>query len=105
MRTDSATTSPITCALVKPSVLRTPISFRRSRTAMLMVFATTSRMVKVTARPMPLRRRVRLPAMATKLAAKAFSVSVWVWASEFSKRASIALLTSPAFSGSSISTS
>ena len=104
IRTDSATTRPITCRLVKPRVLRTPISFLRSRTAIDMVLATTSRMVKVTARPIPLRRRARFPAMATKLAAKAFSVSVRVWASEFSKRASMAALTVPAWSGSSIST-
>ena len=77
---------------------------RRSRTAMLIVFATTRRIVKVTARPMPLRRSARLPAIATKLAAKAFSVSVRVWASEFSKRPSIAVLTWPAWSGSRIST-
>ena len=104
IRTDSATTSPITCRLVNPRVLRTAISVRRSRTAMLIVLATTRRIVKVTAMPIPFRRRARLPAIATKLAAKAFSVSVRVWASEFSKRASIAALTSPAFSGSRIST-
>ena len=42
--------------------------------------------------------------MEMKPAAKASSVSVCVWASVFSKSASIALLTAPAWSGSSIST-
>ena len=78
---DSATTSPITWPLVKPSVFKTPISLRRSRTAMLIVLATTSRIVKVTAIPIPLSSSARLPAIAMKPAAKAFSVSVWVWSS------------------------
>ena len=42
--------------------------------------------------------------MEMKPASKAFSVSVRVWASLFSKRASMALPISPAWSGSSIST-
>ena len=77
--TASATISPITRPLEKPRVLSTPISVRRSRTAMPMVLAVTSRMVKLTARPMLLRSRARLPAMEMKPARKAFSVSVWVW--------------------------
>ena len=75
----SATIRPMTWALEKPSVLSTAISVRRSRTAMLMVLAVTSRIVKLTARPMLLRSKARLPAMAMKPAAKACSVSVWVW--------------------------
>ena len=69
---------------VKPSVLRTAISVRRSRTAMLIVLAVTSRIVKVTARPMPLSSSARFPASEMKLARKAASVSVLVWASLFS---------------------
>ena len=89
---------------MKPSVFSTPISLRRSRTAMLMVLATTSRIVKVTASPIPFSSSARLPAIAMKLAANAFSVSVRVCASEFSNSPSIAAATSPALSGSLIST-
>ena len=103
-KTASATISPITRPLEKPSVLSTAISVRRSRTAMLIVFAVTSRIVKLTARAMLLSRKARLPAIAMKPAAKACSVSVSVCASVFSNWASMALLTAPAWFGSLIST-
>ena len=77
-----------------PSVLSTAISVRRSRTAMLIVLAVTSRIVNVTARPMPLSSSERLPTSAMKPATNAPSVSVFVCASRFSNSASIALLTS-----------
>ena len=49
---------------------------RRSRTAMLMVFAVTSRMLKHTASPMPFTSAPRSPTMEMKLAVNALSVSV-----------------------------
>ena len=52
--------SAITRLPLKPSVYNTAISVRRSRTAMLMVFAVTSRIVKATAMPTVLSRLVRL---------------------------------------------
>ena len=76
--------SDSTRRLGNPSVFSTAISLRRSRTAMLIVFAVTSRMVKATARPTKLSRKTRLPACAMKLARNACSVSVFVSASLFS---------------------
>ena len=101
----SARISPITCRLVKPSVFRTAISVRRSRTAMLIVFAVTRRIVKITARPMLLRSRARFPIMARKSARKAASVSLLVSASLFSKIPSMARATvAPCFGSSSSTT-
>ena len=72
---------------------------------MLMVLAVTSRMVKLTARPMLFSSSARLPAMAMKPAANACSVSVWVWASLFSNSGVDGLADRrPPASGSSIST-
>ena len=92
--------SPITRPLEKPSVLRTAISVRRSRTAMLIVLAVTRSTVKATARPMPFSSRTRLPAISLKLWMKAPSDSVFVCTSEFSKPSSIALATAAAWAGS-----
>ena len=69
---------------------------------MLMVFAVTSRMVNATARPIPFSSSARFPAIATKPARNACSVSVLVGVSLFSNSASIALLIAPACLGSSI---
>ena len=68
----SPSTRTITRRLEKPSVLSTAISVRRSRTAMLIVLAVTSRIVKATARPMKFSRSVRLPASAMNPARNAF---------------------------------
>ena len=73
---------------VKPSVLSTPISPVRSRTAVTIVFAAISRMVNTTARPMMRSANGTLPYMLTKLAPNACSLSVSVAASEFSNIAS-----------------
>ena len=98
------TTSPMTSALVNPSVLSTAISVRLSRTVMLMVFAVTSRIAKHTVSPMPSMSTPRSPAMDMKSAVKAFSLSVMVGELEFSNSASTALPISAARAGSSIST-
>ena len=92
----------MTRPLENPSVFSTPISCCRSRTAMDMVLAVTSKMVNATARPMPFSSSAKFPAMAIKLARNACSVSVLVWVSLFSNSASMALLMRPAFLGSSI---
>src|SRR5262249_5575349 len=51
MSSASLSTSAMTRPLEKPSVFRTAISVRRSRTAMLIVLAVTTRIVKATAVP------------------------------------------------------
>ena len=94
----------MTSPLENPSVFSTAISCCRSRTAMLIVFAVTSRMVNATAMPMTFSSSARLPARATKPARKACSVSVLVWLSLFSNAASISFEIAPACDGSSICT-
>ena len=83
--------SAITSQLGKPSVFSTAISVRRSRTAMLIVLAVTSRMVNATASPMLFSSSARLPPSAAKLPKNAFSVSLFVWTSLFSNVESIGL--------------
>jgi hypothetical protein len=101
MSTASPMMSPSTSRLGKPRVLRTAISVRRSRMAMLIVFAVTSRIVNATATPIPFKSSARLPIMARKPARNAASVSVLVWRSLFSKVSSIARPTDAAAFGSS----
>ena len=60
----------MTRPLEKPSVFSTPISCCRSRTAMLMVLAVTSRMVNATARPMPFSRRRQISGHGNEAGAK-----------------------------------
>jgi hypothetical protein len=94
----------MTWAPVNPTVFNTATSVRLSRTAMLMVFAVTRRIVKHTARLRPFKSTDRSPTMDMKSARNAFSVWVRVGSSEFSKSASIVLPTSAACRGLSIST-
>ena len=84
----SSSTMRNTAPSSKPSVFITPYSFVRSRIAITMVFAATSRIANATARPMTRITNGRLPYMLTNPAWNARSDSVRVAAEEFSNIAS-----------------
>ena len=83
-----------------PSVFSTPNSLTRSRNAIIMVLAATSRIANTTARPITRSTNGMLPYMLTNPAWKACSDSVRVAASEFSNIASTCLARSAARPGS-----
>src|SRR5690606_34482202 len=84
MASDSAMTSRSTAPSVKPSVLSTAISPKRSRADIAIVFAETIRIAKTTAMPIAFRKNPMFPYMPTKARLNAFSVCERVGDAEFS---------------------
>ena len=83
IKSDSPKMRATRCRAVKPSVLRTAYSRVRSRTAMRIVFASTSRMIPTITTEITCSEVMMALDIATKLCWNAFSLSVLVGAREF----------------------